>query len=159
MPSSTKENMCIYKYIYICIYIHMYAMVCHGICLGMPRHMPWHAMAYAMACLGICHGMPWHMPWRAMAYAMACATAWLWNGGVGIAGQSRWASGLFQMFPVCAQMSILVPQASFQPLLNRAGALSPDVVAPVLEAHPSDTAEHHGALDCYRARGPRTGIP
>jgi len=30
---------------------------CHGICLGMPRHMPWHAKAYALACQSKCRGM------------------------------------------------------------------------------------------------------
>ena len=45
---------------------------CLTLCLGMPRHMPWHAKAYAQVCQGICLGMPRHMPRHAKAYALAC---------------------------------------------------------------------------------------
>ena len=34
-----------------------FALACQGICLGMPKQMPWHAQAYALACPGICLGM------------------------------------------------------------------------------------------------------
>ena len=49
--------------------------LCHGTCHGM--HMLW--QEYATAGHGICNGMPWHMPWG-MAHAMECQSMALVHG-------------------------------------------------------------------------------